>query len=98
MDFGASDTAMKDKEIKKVKQGVLLLPMTAGNIVLAYNLPGAKSGLQLSRQALADIFLGKLKNWNDPAIANSNPGVKLPDLPINVIHRSEGSGTTDVFY
>ncbi len=97
VDFGASDTAMKDEEIKKVKQGVLLLPMTAGSIVLAYNLPEAKSGLQLSRQVLADIFLGKVKTWNDPAIAKLNSGVNLPDSPITVIHRSEGSGTTDVF-
>jgi phosphate transport system substrate-binding protein len=97
VDFGASDTAMKNEEIKKVKQGVILLPMTAGSIVLAYNLPNAKSGLQLSRKALADIFLGKLKNWNDPTIAKLNPGVNLPDSPITVIHRSEDSGTTDVF-
>jgi len=97
VDFGASDTAMKDEEIKKVKQGVIMLPMTAGNIVLAYHFPNAKSGLQLSRQALADIFLGKVKTWNDPAIAKLNPGVDLPDSPITVIHRSEGSGTTDVF-
>ena len=96
VDFGASDVAMKDDEIAKVKQGVVLLPMTAGSIVLAYNLPEVK-GLKLSRQDYANIFLGKIKTWNDPAIAKANPGVKLPSTPISVVHRSDGSGTTAVF-
>jgi len=97
VDFGASDVAMKDDEIKKVKQGVVLLPMTAGTIVIGYNVPDQKTGLKLSRKALGDIFLGKLQKWNDPAIAKVNPDAKLPDLPIIVVHRSEGSGTTAVF-
>ncbi len=96
VDFGASDVAMKDEEIAKVKNGVILLPMTAGAIVLAYNVPGVDQ-LKLSRQVYVDIFLGKIKNWNDPAIAKANPGVKLPNLPITVVHRSDGSGTTAVF-
>jgi phosphate transport system substrate-binding protein len=96
VDFGASDVAMKDEEIAKVKQGVVLLPMTAGSIVLAYNLPAVK-GLKLSRQAYTDIFLGKIKTWNDPAIAKANPGAKLPNTPVKVVHRSDGSGTTAVF-
>jgi phosphate transport system substrate-binding protein len=98
VDFGASDTAMKDEEIQKVgDKGVIMLPMTAGSIVLAYNLPADVKELKLSRQVYSDIFLGKIKNWNDPAIAKDNPGVKLPNQPITVVHRSDGSGTTGVF-
>jgi phosphate transport system substrate-binding protein len=97
VDFGASDVAMKDEEISKVPKGVLMLPMTAGSIVLAYNLPDLQAPLKLSRAATADIFLGKIKKWNDPAIAKANPGVKLPDSAIGVVYRSDGSGTTAVF-
>lgn len=96
VDFGASDVAMKDEEIAKVKQGVLMLPMTAGSIVLAYNLPGVE-GLKISQANMADIFLGKITKWNDPALAKDNPDAKLPDEPITVVHRSDGSGTTGVF-
>jgi phosphate transport system substrate-binding protein len=97
VDFGASDVAMKDEEIQKVQKGVLLLPMTAGSIVLAYNIPNAQTGLKLPRQVYTDIFLGKITNWNDPKIAAANPGVTLPNLPITLVHRSDGSGTTGVF-
>lgn len=97
VDFGASDTAMKDEEIQKVgDKGVMLLPMTAGSIVLAYNLPQVNE-LKLPRQVYTDIFLGKIKKWNDPAIKQANPGVNLPDQNITVVHRSDGSGTTGVF-
>jgi phosphate transport system substrate-binding protein len=94
--FGASDVAMTDEEIAKVSQGVLLLPMTAGSIVLAYNLPDVGE-VKLSQQNLVDIFLGKISNWNDPALATDNPGVTFPDVPIQVIYRSDGSGTTGIF-
>jgi phosphate transport system substrate-binding protein len=94
--FGASDAAMKDDEIAGVKQGVVLIPATAGSIVLAYNLPGVEN-LKLSRDAYAGIFLGKVKRWNDPAIAKANEGVKLPGTAITVCERSDGSGTTFVF-
>lgn len=100
VDFGASDTAMKDEEIQKVgddKGGVLLLPMTAGSIVFAYNLPEVTGELKLPRQVYTDILLGKIKTWNDPAIAKANPGVQLPNQNITVVHRSDGSGTTGVF-
>ena len=100
VDFGASDTAMKDEEIAKVgdnKGGVLLLPMTAGSIVLAYNLPDVQGELKLPRQVYSDILLGKITKWNDPQIAGANSGVKLPDQNITVVHRSDGSGTTGVF-
>ena len=96
VDFGASDTGMKDEEIAKVTRGVILLPMTAGSIVLAYNLPGV-DGLQLSRDTYTAIARGKITKWNDPKIAADNPGVTLPDKPITFVHRSDGSGTTSVF-
>ena len=96
VDFGASDAAMTDEEIAAVKNGVVLLPMTAGSIVLSYNLPGA-SELKLSREAYVGIFLGKITKWNDPAIVKANPGATLPDKVITVVTRSDGSGTTFVF-
>ena len=96
VDFGASDVAMKDEEIAAIKRGVSLLPMTAGSIVLAYNMPGVDN-LQLSRQVYLDILLGKITKWNDPAIAKLNPDAKLPNSSITVVYRSDGSGTTGVF-
>jgi phosphate transport system substrate-binding protein len=94
--FGASDAAMTDNEIAAVKQGAVLIPATAGSVVLAYNLPGV-TDLKLSREAYSGIFLGKIKKWSDPAIAKTNSGVKLPDTAITVCSRSDGSGTTFVF-
>ena len=76
VDFGASDAAMKPDDIAKVQGGVQLLPMTAGSIVLAYNLKDVP-GLKLSRDAYVGIFSGKVTKWNDPVIAKANPGVKL---------------------
>jgi phosphate transport system substrate-binding protein len=96
VNFAGSDAAMTDEQIAKVKQGVVLIPATAGSIVLAYNLPGVEN-LKLSRDAYAGIFLGKITKWNDPAIAKTNEGVKLPDTAITVCERSDGSGTTFVF-
>jgi phosphate transport system substrate-binding protein len=71
--------------------------MTAGEIVLAYNLPGNPEGLKLARDVYVDILLGKIENWNDPRIAETNPDIELPDLPITVVRRSDSSGTTYVF-
>ena len=96
VNFGASDAPMTDEEISKVANGVVMLPMTAGSIVLAYNLDGVKE-LKLSRDVYAGIFLGTITNWNDAAIKKDNPGVKLPDLAITVAYRSDGSGTNFVF-
>jgi phosphate transport system substrate-binding protein len=96
VDFAASDAAMSDEEIAKVKAGVVLLPMTAGNIVLAYNLAGVK-GLKLPRDVYPEIFLGKVTRWNDPRIVAANAGTTLPDLPITVVRRSDSSGTSFVF-
>lgn len=95
-DFGASDAAMTKEEMEKVDAGVQLLPMTAGSIVLAYNLPGVEH-LKLTREAYVGIFLGKITKWNDKAIADANPEAKLPDRDINVVVRQDGSGTTYVF-
>lgn len=97
VDFAASDAAMTDEEIAKVKGGVVLLPMTAGEIVLAYNLPGSPKGLKLARDVYPDIFAGAVTKWNDPRIVATNPDLKLPDLPITVVRRSDSSGTTFVF-
>ena len=94
VDFGASDVAMTEAEMAQVESGVVLVPMTAGLVAIAYNLPGETTGLNLSRAALADIFLGKITRWNDPLIVASNPDRTLPDLPLTLVHRSDGSGTT----
>lgn len=97
VDFAGSDAAMTDAEMAEVKEGVQLLPMTAGTIVLAYNLPGNPQGLKLSREVYVKIFLAEIKKWNDPLIAKDNPNLKLPDLPITVVRRADSSGTTFVF-
>lgn len=97
VDFGASDAAMTDEQIALVPQGVLMLPVTAGGVVLAYNLPGFEGELKLSRKTYAGIFLGEITNWNDKVIAESNPGVKLPNLTITTVVRQDGSGTTYAF-
>jgi len=97
VDFGASDSAMSDAEMAQTNNDALMVPVTAGCVVLAYNLPSFHGDLKLSRQAYAGIFLGEIKNWNDPLIAKSNPGVKLPNLTIVTVVRSDGSGTTFAF-
>ena len=97
VDFAASDAAMTPEQIAQVKDGVVLLPMTAGEIVLAYNLPGQPQNLKLPRDVYPDIFLGKITKWNDPRIAAANPDITLPDLPITVVRRSDASGTNFVF-
>jgi len=97
VDFGASDAAMTDAEISSTGNNVLMIPVTAGCVVLAYNLPGFQGELKLSRRAYAGIFLGEIKKWNDRLISQSNPGVKLPDLKIARVVREDGSGTTFAF-
>ena len=88
---------MSDADMALVDRGALLLPVTAGGVVLAYNLPGFEGDLKLSRAAYAGIFLGEIKNWNDPAIAKTNPGVRLPRLTIATVVRQDRSGTTFAF-
>ncbi len=93
VDFGASDMPMKPDELDKV--GLTQFPVIIGGVVPVVNMPGvATDQLKLTGPVLADIFLGKIKRWNDPAISSLNPGVKLPDAMITVVHRSDGSGTT----
>ncbi|MTI16300.1 phosphate ABC transporter substrate-binding protein PstS [Rhodobacteraceae bacterium RKSG542] len=96
VDFAGSDAGISDEDIVKVSRGVVALPMTAGEIVLAFNLEGIQE-LRLSREAYSGIFAGEIERWNDPAIAATNEGVDLPDEPIIVIRRSDSSGTTYVF-
>jgi len=96
VDFGATDTFMTDDEIKKAGADVLHIPVALGAVVLTYNLPGSPK-LKLSSNVIADIFLGKITQWNDSKIAADNPGASLPDMNITVVHRSDGSGTTFIF-
>jgi len=97
VDFGASDAAMQDAEISQVPEGVVMLPVTAGGVALAYNLPDVQGDLKLSRRAYAGIFLGEIKSWNDPVIQAANPGIKLPKLTIVTVVRQDSSGTTFAF-
>jgi len=97
VDFGASDAALNDDKLKEMPQPVVHIPMVAGAVVLAYNLPEIQQPLQLTPAALAGIFLGTVKKWNDPAIAAANPGVTLPTTAVLSVHRSDGSGTSNIF-
>jgi phosphate transport system substrate-binding protein len=100
VDFGATDDPMKDEEVQaaEAKGGTVLhIPTVVGAIVVTYNLPGVTQPLKMDGQLIGDIFLGKVKKWNDQAIAAQNAGVKLPDRAILTVHRSDGSGTTANF-
>jgi phosphate transport system substrate-binding protein len=96
VDFGASDAPMSDAEEAKAP-GILHIPTVAGAVVVAYNVPGVGPGIQLTPSVIADIFLGKITNWSDPQIAKLNPGTKFPSTGIVPFHRSDGSGTTNIF-
>lgn len=97
VDFGASDAPMSDEKLKSAPKEILHIPTALGAVVLSYNLQGLSKEISLSGDVIAGIFLGKIKKWSDPRIAELNPGAKLPDLDIAVVHRSDGSGTTYVF-
>ncbi|HVO81203.1 MAG TPA: phosphate ABC transporter substrate-binding protein PstS [Terriglobales bacterium] len=97
VDFGASDMPLKDDMVKQIPVPFVQLPTVLGSVVPSYNIPGVTAELKFTPQALAGVYLGKITKWNDPAIAKANPGVKLPDTTIVVIHRSDGSGTTFVW-
>jgi phosphate transport system substrate-binding protein len=97
VDFGASDVPMNAGELQRAGAPVLQIPVTLGGEAICYNLPGIDSGLKFTRDLVADIYLGKVTKWNDPAIQKLNPDVKLPDTAIMVVHRSDGSGTTYIF-
>jgi phosphate transport system substrate-binding protein len=97
VDFGATDAPMKDDESKQAPGKLFHIPATIGAVVLTYNVPEATVPLKLSAEALADIYLGKIKKWNDPKIAADNAGAKLPAKDISVVYRTDGSGTTNVY-
>ena len=96
VDFGASDGPMSDENLAKASGRILHIPTVAGAVVLTYSLPGNPQ-LRLDPQTITDIFFGKITRWNDPRISLLNPGVKLPNMDIVVVHRSDGSGTTYIF-
>ncbi len=96
VDFGASDMPMTDDMLAKSQVKLVHIPTVLGAVVPIFNVPGV-SDLRFSPEVLADIYLNKITNWNDPRIARDNPGVKLPDQKIQVVHRSDGSGTSFVF-
>jgi len=96
VDFGATDVALSNERLKDLPRRVLHFPTVAGAVALVYNVPGVPQ-LRLTPELAADIWLGTVTSWNDPAIAAANPGVTLPIAPIVPVHRAEGSGTTNVF-
>jgi phosphate transport system substrate-binding protein len=97
VDFGASDKFLTDAELKAAPGKLIHIPTVMGAVVVTYNVPGIKTGLKLSADDVSGIYLGKITKWNDPRIADENPGVALPAKPIIVVHRTDGSGTTAIF-
>ena len=97
VDFGASDAPMSDGELQQTKVPVLHFPTVLGAVVPTYNLEGVNQELNFTGEVLADIFMGKITKWNDPALVSLNKGIRLPDADIVVVHRSDGSGTTFVW-
>jgi phosphate transport system substrate-binding protein len=97
VDFGASDGPMTDQQISDTPGKVFHIPTVLGAVVLTYNIPGVSTELKFTPDVVADIFLGKIKKWNDPRLAKANPGVKFPDSDVIVVHRTDGSGTTYIF-
>jgi phosphate transport system substrate-binding protein len=97
VDFGASDGPMTDEQLKEAKTKIVHIPTVLGADVPAYNVPGISGEIKFTPEALAGIFLGKIQNWNDPALTKVNPGVNFPNQQIVVVHRSDGSGTTYIF-
>jgi len=97
VDFGASDGPMTDEQLKEAKVKILHIPTVLGADVPAYNIPGVSGEIKFTPEVLANIFLGKITTWNDPAIAKANPGLNLPNQTIILVHRSDGSGTTYIW-
>jgi phosphate transport system substrate-binding protein len=97
IDFGASDSPMKDDDLKTAPGEILHIPTVLGAVVITYNLTGVSQPLRFTPDVVADIFLGKIKKWSDPRLKTDNAGVTLPDADITVVHRSDGSGTSAVF-
>jgi len=97
VDFGASDAALSNDRLKEMPRKVVHFPTVAGALAMVYNLPDLKVPLKLTPDAIIGIYMGKVTMWNDPLIAKANPGVALPGVPLLVVHRSDGSGTTNIF-
>jgi phosphate transport system substrate-binding protein len=97
VDFGATDSPMTDEQLAKTDSKVLHVPTVLGAVVVTYNLPELNGSLKLTSDVVADLFLGNIKKWNDPRLAALNPGNKLPETDVFVVHRSDGSGTTGIF-
>jgi phosphate transport system substrate-binding protein len=97
VDFGASDMPLNDDQLKQMGKPIIQFPTVLGSVVPAYNVPGVSTELKFTPETLAGIYLGKITKWNDKALTSVNPGVKLPDQDIVVVHRSDGSGTTFVW-
>ena len=97
IDFGATDGPMNDEQLKKAPAPLLHVPLVMGAVVPIYNLPGVEKRLVFSGPVLADLFAGKITKWNDPKLAELNKGVDLPDKPVTIVHRSDGSGTTYIW-
>ena len=97
VDFGASDKALSDAELKAAPGELLHIPTVMGAVVVTYNIPGVTKGLRLTPETLSNIYLGKITKWNDPKLTKDNPKVVLPNAPIVVVHRTDGSGTTSIF-
>ena len=97
VDFAASDAPLSAAEEASMPAPVVHVPTVGGAVVLSYNLPGVGSGVQFTAEVISDIFLGKIKTWGDPRIKAINPGRNLPDMPIQPVHRTDGSGTTYIF-
>lgn len=95
--FGASDGPMTEEQLAAAPGKVLHFPTVLGGVVPIHNIPGVNIGLRFTGEVLANIYLGKITKWNDPALARDNPGIKLPDRAITVVHRADGSGTTYIF-
>ena len=96
VDFGGSDAIMSEADLKEASAPILHIPTCAGAVVLTYNLPGNPQ-LKFTPDVIGDLFLGKIGKWNDRRLSDINPGVKLPDMNVTVVHRSDGSGTTSIF-
>jgi phosphate transport system substrate-binding protein len=97
VDFGASDAALSNDRLKEMPRRVIHFPTVAGALAIAYNLPGFTATLKLTPELITGIYMGTITVWNDPKIAAANPGVTMPTAPILAIHRSDGSGTTNIF-
>jgi len=97
VDFGESDAPLNDEQNQKIGVPVLHIPMCSGAVAVSYNLPDLKDTLKITPSVLVNLFLGKITKWNDPAIAAVNKGITLPNMPVVIAHRSDGSGTSNIF-